>query len=208
MADREAALAGRRELGPHRGDRVVEPEPALVDEPQEQEAQQALAGRVEAADRVGRPRPRPAGVGPPADEVDDRLAADGHADGGADLAPLGEVVDERPPHRLERRVAHSRDRHAHPADRTFGAARASRRFPARVRPVEGTDLHRGRLTGQAGSAKATSEPAVATTTRPPATEIDSGAPGVAADHNGAQLAAPQPAAAKADTVPPPADEPT
>ena len=94
VADGGATLALGPELGPHRGQRVVEAHQTGVDQLQEEEGDEGLAHRVDVDQGVLLPGPGPGGVGPPADQVDHQLAVDEHGDAGTDLAPLGEVGGE------------------------------------------------------------------------------------------------------------------
>ena len=134
----DRVLAVLRELRPVRRDRRVEVELAARDEHVRAQRGGALGARPDHADRVAFPRPPGRGVGAPAPEVDDRLAVERHADGGADLAALGEVAFERVADRLELRIARAGRRSFH--DRTTFAALAASgplpRFGRRALPRE------------------------------------------------------------------------
>ncbi len=113
VGDRGPGLAAGGELRPHVGDRSVEHEPSLVDELQGEQGQDRLPGGVDVDDRVVAP---PAGAvlaRPPADQVDDHLAADDHVHRRPDLPPVGEVGRERVPDHGEARGAPPVDRRVH-----------------------------------------------------------------------------------------------
>lgn len=95
------------ELRPHRGDRVIQADGALVHELQDQQGNEGLPDAVEIDQRVGFPG-LPAGGAPPAsDQVDDDAPVDEDADAGSDFAPFGEVPGEFLTDPVEPRIADS-----------------------------------------------------------------------------------------------------
>ena len=126
-------LAGGGELGPVRGDRLVQVELTSVGEDQAAQRGHRLGGRPHVDDGVRLPRPLAVVVGRrAAPQVDDQLAVDGQRHRRPDVALGLEVRLERVPHRLETRRDRSVDlRSPHRRD-------GSRRSP----PDRQSDYHR------------------------------------------------------------------
>ena len=110
LTKRDLVLAPGAELRPDGGEPVVETDAPGVDLLQGQQRHDRLAHAVEVHDRVGRPRLGLRLVPPATVEVDDRAPVDDHVHRRADLAPLGEALDERVADGAERRIARPPDR--------------------------------------------------------------------------------------------------
>lgn len=113
FADGGALLAAGGELGPHRSDRIVETDRAVIDELQRQQGDDGLADGVEVHQRVATPELRARLIGPAADKIDHCLAAHHHAHCCTHFAALEEVAFEGVAHARVPGVAVPADRSVH-----------------------------------------------------------------------------------------------
>ena len=84
-------LAGLREVRPDLGDRRVIVEPALIDEPGDDQRGDRLAGGEDRRQRVLAPGAGLLAVGVAAAQIDQHVAVADQGEGRADLAALGEI---------------------------------------------------------------------------------------------------------------------
>ena len=93
VPNEDAFLAGRRELGPVAGDRLVELDEAALGEDEHADRDQAFRARED--DRGGGlvPRPPALGVGRPTPHVDDRAPGDERRERAAALRALERLLE-------------------------------------------------------------------------------------------------------------------
>ena len=113
------------ELGPHGGDRVIEPDEPRVDQLAGQCRDDRLAYRAEVDEGIATPWARTPLVRPPAAELGGDPSAHVHGDGAADLASFREVEGELSRYRGETFITRPGDRGRHA--RSMSAEGCSRR---------------------------------------------------------------------------------
>src|SRR5205807_2604966 len=126
LPDGQVLLVRGPELGPVAGDRVVDLQQPLVDEPVGAEGRHRLADGEDVDQGVTLPGAGLGGVGVPSPEIDDDGPVDGDTDRASQLAAGREVAGERVVHEAEPRVAPALDRWR------------IRRWPHRERPATST----------------------------------------------------------------------
>ena len=98
LRQRDVFLAVRREIRPEIRDRRVVVEPPLAHRAGDKEGDDELAARIEAGQRIVRPRMLTLAVGEAANQVDDAGAFDEDRKTRAEFKAFGEVLRESVPH--------------------------------------------------------------------------------------------------------------
>ena len=95
LRDRDIFLPRRAEFRPIAGDRGLIIEKPVRNRARHQETKDRLAARIDADERIRRPRCFLCFVRVAAADIDHRLAANDDGEGGAELQPLFEILRER-----------------------------------------------------------------------------------------------------------------